>query len=126
MNSDELRDSDDLRQGSIIASEGQRHVLHRQTIAGRPAPTGMLATIPHDDDPDQTIELRSTVIAVLWEAILADEVHVLEYGPARRSRRPAPRPSIESLMREGKVFYGSKLTVPPRPRSRTRQISPKA
>lgn len=124
MNSDVLRDSDDLRQGSIIASEGQRHVLHRQTIAGRPAPTGMLATIPHDDDPDQTIELRSTVIAVLWEAILAGEVKVLEYGPARRSRRQAP--SIASLMREGKVFYGSKLTVPRRPRSRTRPISPKA
>lgn len=116
--------SDDLRHGSIIVSEERRHVLHRQTAAGRPAPTGMLVSIPDDDDPDQTIEIRPTVIAVLWEAVLDGMVQVLEYGPPPVRSRPAPKPSIESLMREGKVFYGSKLTVPPRPRSHARRTNP--
>lgn len=110
--------SDHLRHGSIIVCEERRHVLHRPTVAGRPAPTGMLASIPDDDDPDQTIEIRPTVIAILWEAVLDGMVQVLEYGPAPRPSRPGPKPSIESLMREGKVFYGSKLAFPPRPRGK--------
>ncbi len=110
--------SDDLHHGTIIAAEDQRHVLHRRTTAGGPAPTAMLASIPDDDDPDQNVSIRSIVVAVLWEAILEGEVHVLEYGPVPRPMLPAFRPSLEDLLREGSVFYGSKLPVRPRPRSK--------
>ena len=92
---------DDLHHGTIIASEDQRHVLHRLTTAGGPAPTAMLASIPDDDDPDQNVSIRSIVVAVLWAAILEGEVHVLEYGPGPRSSCPTSKPSIEGLMREG-------------------------
>ncbi|MEG8027670.1 hypothetical protein [Sphingomonas aerolata] len=115
--------SDDLRHGTIIVSEDQRHVLHRLTIAGEPAPTAMLASIPDDDDPDQTISIRPIVVAVLWRAILEGEVQVLEYGPGPRSSCPTPKPSIEDLMREGMIFYGSKLPVCSRSRSRSRSRS---
>ena len=117
---------DDLHHGTIIASEDQRHVLHRLTPAGGPAPTAMLASIPDDDDPDQNVSIRSIVVAVLWAAILEGEVHVLEYGPGPRSSCPTSKPSIEGLMREGMVFYGSKLPVCSRSRSKVRRANRKA
>ncbi len=101
---------DNLHNGLIIVSEGKYYVLCRRTRRGRLEPTGLLVSIPSEDEgPDAVVTIHPIDIAVLRMAIRCGAIIVVDAAKVPSTPPPPGSAAIAEMVMTGAVFSASRL-----------------
>lgn len=102
--------SDYLRNGTIIVSEGKYFVLCRRTRRGRLEPTGLLVSIPSDDEgADALVTIHPIDIAILRMAIECGAIRVVDPDGTPPAPSPSEHNALAEMVLTGAVFSASRL-----------------